>query len=554
MAWSSRRGGCFSTVRTRPPPGAFRSSGHRQVAVASRPGLGRRPGSPDRARRTRPTAAAGVWDRGSVSSRVVVVIGGGISGLAAAWELTRGAHPPRVMVLEGSPVLGGKLRTADVAGHGIDVGAESVLARRPEALDLLAEAGLAAGIVHPTDATATIWSRGRHWRLPPRTLMGVPSEPSTALGLLTETEVDRLAHESISAPVESDVSVGDFVEARVGPAVVDRLVEPLLAGVYAGHARHLSLRATVPALWAAASRGTGLVEAAAHAAQLSAPATPATTEFTDVTTVPVKSSAAAPVFAGYLGGLGLAVARLADRLRAAGVELRTDATVRDLTRTPTGWSLTLGPTTRPEQVLADAVVLATPAPATARLLHDVAPVAARSLAAVDYASMAVVTLALPRRAMGATLTGSGFLVPPTEPVTIKAATFSATKWAWVGALDPDLVHLRTSVGRAGETRVLQRDDADLVDHALGDLSTVLATALPQPIDAHVQRWGGALPQYAVGHVDLVRETFAALEPLPGLELAGAAYDGVGVPACIASGRAAARRVLTHLGAAGVALG
>ncbi len=509
------------TARTRGGCGCVTTRSRRDEATRGTPsGPARRPGP-----------ASGIV-RG-VSSRVVVVIGAGIAGLAAAWELTRAADPPHVVVLEGSPVLGGKLRTASVAGQGIDVGAESVLARRPEALDLLAEAGLTPGIVHPTGATATIWSRGRHWRLPPRTLMGVPSDPSTALGILTEAEVDRLEHEFLSAPVESDVSVGDFVESRVGPAVVDRLVEPLLAGVYAGHARHLSLQATVPALWAAATRGTGLVEAAVHAAHVSAPAT--------------------PVFAGYRGGLGLTVVHLAERLCAAGVELRTDATVRDLTRTPTGWSLTLGPTTCPEQVLADAVVVATPAPATARLLRHVAPAAARSLGTVDYASMAVVTLALPRSTMAATLTGSGFLVPPTEPVKIKAATFSATKWAWVGALDPDLVHLRTSVGRAGETQVLQRDDADLVDLALGDLSTVLATTLPQPVDAHVQRWGGALPQYAVGHVDLVRETFAALETLPGLELAGAAYEGVGVPACIASGRAAARRVLTHLGPAGAAL-
>lgn len=484
---------------------------------------------------------------GDVSSRVVVVVGGGISGLAAAWELTRAADPPRVIVLEGSPQLGGKLRTAQVAGHGIDVGAESVLARRPEALDLLAEAGLAPGIVHPTAASATIWSRGQHWPLPPRTLMGVPSDPATALGILSEAEVDRLAHESLSAPVESDLSVGDFVESRVGPAVVDRLVEPLLAGVYAGHARELSLRATVPALWLAATRGTGLVEAAALAARASVP-TVATTEFTDAATVSGQQPPTpAPVFAGYVGGLGLAVVDLAARLRSRGVELRTDATVRDLARTPTGWSLTIGATTRPELLLADAVVVATPAPATARLLRDVAPAAARPLAAVDYASMAIVTLALPRSTVAATLTGSGFLVPPTEPVRIKAATFSASKWAWIGALDPDLVHLRTSVGRAGETQLLQRDDPDLVDLALDDLSTVLARSLPRPVDAHVQRWGGALPQYAVGHVDLVRETFAVVASVPGLELAGAAYDGVGVPACIASGRAAARRVITHLG-------
>lgn len=464
----------------------------------------------------------------------IAVVGGGISGLAAAWELTsqlaRLADPVEIILLEASPATGGKLRTATLAGQQIDVGAESVLARRPEALDLVGQAGLADRVVHPTAATPSIWSRGRRWPLPPRTLMGIPSAPDTARGLLTDAEVARLESERALATPVDDVSVGDFVEARLGPAVVDRLVEPLLAGVYAGHARRLSLRATVPALWDAAQRGAGLVETAADVARRADLA---------------AGGAPSPVFAGYRGGLGRLAADLAERLVERGVRIQTSATVREVVRTPTGWALVVGPTTEARRLEVDAVVLALPPAPTARLVREVAPHASADLAALEMASVGIVTLALSRSELGRGLDGSGFLVPPTEAVSIKAATFSSTKWQWVDHLDPALVYLRASLGRAGESATLQRDDADLVAVVRQDLETVLGP-LPSPVAAHVQRWGGGLPQYAVGHLDLAARTASAFAGLPGLEVAGAAYDGVGVPACIASGRRAARSAATHV--------
>ncbi|MDQ2756568.1 MAG: protoporphyrinogen oxidase [Actinomycetota bacterium] len=474
--------------------------------------------------------------------RRVVVVGAGISGLAAAWELTqavgpRGAPEPlEVVVLEASPVAGGKLRTGEVAGHRLDVGAESMLARRPEALALLDETGLVGPVVHPVGASATIWSRGHHHPLPPRTLMGVPSDPETARGLLTPGEVERLRHEPRLAPLEHDVSVGDFVQQRVGAAVVDRLVEPLLAGVYAGHARQLSLQASVPALWSAGRRGESLVAAAAAAARAGAD----------------DAAGPRPVFAGYRGGLGVMVADLVRRLETAGVVVRTGVTVRGLERVPDGWLVTSGPTTGVEQLHADAVVLAVPAAPASRLLSAIVPSAAAVLRQVEYASMAVVTLAVPRRGLTDLLGpvglsgSSGFLVPPAEPVTVKAATFSFAKWSWVDALDEGVVLLRSSVGRAGEEATLHRDDAEIVRTVVDDLGVVLGGPLPPLVDHHVQRWGGGLPQYAVGHVGRVASVRDAVARTPGLAVAGAAYDGVGVPACVGSGRAAARQVVTHL--------
>ena len=395
-----------------------------------------------------------------------------------------------------------------------------MLARRPEALDLFAEAGLAADVVHPRPVPAAIWSRGALRPLPPRTLMGVPSDPATTVGVLTADEAARAGAERLVPPLPGDVSVGDFVAQRLGDAVVDRLVEPLLAGVYAGHARELSLQAAVPSLWPAARTGTS-VTAAARALSTAA--------------------GSGPVFAGFPGGLGAAVTRLSALLVDRGVDLRTGTTVRELARIPTGWRLVTGPTTDPQTVEADGVVLAVPGAPTARLLRPHTPSAAALLADIEYASVAIVTLAVPRSA-AALLEGSGFLVPPVEGLTVKAATFSASKWEWVDTLSSQTVLLRASVGRARETAVLQRDDAELVAIAVADLRAVLGPGLPAPVDTHVQRWGGGLPQYAVGHLDRVATVLEAIGTLPALGLAGAAYQGVGIPACVASGRTAARDV------------
>ena len=441
----------------------------------------------------------------------MVVVGGGVAGLVAARGLASAGRD--VLLLEGSPQLGGKLRSAEVAGLTVDVGAEAMLARRPEGVDLAAEIG--AELVHPTAATSGVFSRGA-LRALPRTLMGVPFDLGelAATGVLSPEGLARASAES-AAPVGDDVTVGDLVAARLGDELVDRLVEPLLGGVYAGHARRISAAAAVPQLLDMARRG-GLLEQAAA--------------------VPVST---APVFATLPGGMG----RLPGLLRdGGGFEVRTSATVRALRRTTTGWSLTVGPTTRPETVEADAVVLATPAAPTARLLGEVLPDAAAELATVETASVAVVTLAFRARDVPDALAErSGFLVPPVEQRTIKASTFSFAKWAWVRELDPDVVVLRTSLGRHREEATLQADDDALVRVSLADLAA-MAGISAGPVATHVQRWGGGLPQYAVGHLDRVSRVRAALARQPGLAVCGAAYDGVGIPAVIGSARRAVASV------------
>ena len=460
----------------------------------------------------------------------VVVVGGGVSGLAAAYRLSRELPDAQVTVLEAAPHPGGSLRTAEVGGVVVDVGAEAMLNRRPEAVGLVEEIGLGEDLVHPATTTANLWSRGRLLPMP-RTMMGVPLDLRALEGVISAKGLARAAMDAVLPATElgdRDVSVGDLVEERLGKEVVDRLVEPLLGGVYAGHARELSARAAVPQLVALLSRDRSLSRAAAAA-----------TPVTDPATTP-------PVFAGLRGGVGRLVPAL---VAASGAEIRTGATVRDLARRPDGgWNLVVGSTHDPEVVQANAVVLATPARATARLLSDVAPSAALELARIEYASMAIITLAFAAHAFPH-VAGSGFLVPPVDGRQVKAATFSFAKWDWVRAAGSedgeDLVLMRCSIGRHREEQVLQVPDEELVEIALHDLADAIGLSV-RPVDAHVQRWGGGLPQYAVGHVARVVAVRRALAAVPTLGVCGSAYDGLGIPACIASADLAALKIAHDL--------
>ena len=444
----------------------------------------------------------------------VVVVGGGIAGLTAAYLLgAPGATSREVLLLEGSPELGGKLRTREVAGVTVDVGAEAMLNRRPEGVGLVRELGLT--VVHPATTASGLWSRGEVHRLP-RSLMGIPLDLDdlAASGVLSDDGLERVRREPAVPPsdLDDDRSVAALVGERLGEEVVARLVEPLLGGVYAGHAGLLSAAATTPQVVAMARQGS-LLEAAA--------ALPPS----DV-----------PVFAGIPGGVGTLPAALVDSGRFA---CRTEVPVRGLARAGGRFELTVGSTHDPQRILADAVVLACPAAAAARLLEDLAPVAAAELATLEAASVAVVTHAFRAADLaGPDATGaSGFLVPPVEGRGIKAATYSFAKWDWVRDRGDGLLLLRTSIGRHREEAALRHSGATLVAASLVELSAA-AGVTAEPVASHVQRWGGALPQYAVGHLDRVARIRADVDRVPGLAVCGAAYDGVGIPAVIGSARRA----------------
>jgi oxygen-dependent protoporphyrinogen oxidase len=439
----------------------------------------------------------------------VIVVGGGIAGLTAAYELVRSGRP--VTLLEGDARIGGKLRSGQVAGVTVDVGAEAMINRRPEGVALARELGLE--IVHPTSASSRIWTRDALRPLP-RTLLGAPVDLDelAASGILSSTGLER-ARAQVPVVVDGDAAVGAVVAERVGDEVADRLVEPLLGGVYAGLARDISIRAAAPQLIGPLA-----------AEVFTAPAGPTTAE--------------SPVFAGIAGGMWRLASALGSAITAGGGEIHSRFRVTDLQRDGDGFSVS-GSGPGPEFWKADQVVVATPAAPSARLLEGISTEAAFELSGIAYASTALVTLAF--RAADAAdaldVGASGFLVPAVDGRRIKASTYSFAKWDWVREAGGDLLILRTSLGRYGEEETLQAPDAELVAASLEDLRA--ATGLTAtPVDAVVQRWGGGLPQYAVGHLDRVARIRAAVAEIPGLVVCGAAYDGVGIAPTIGSAQRA----------------
>jgi oxygen-dependent protoporphyrinogen oxidase len=344
----------------------------------------------------------------------------------------------------------------------------------------------------------------------------VPSSLRSLAGVLSPVEVVRAAADFVlpGHAAEEDVSVAALVGRRLGSAVVQRLVDPLLGGVYAGHAGELSARATMPQL--ADARGS-LIRATRRVLPAPGPAP------------------AAPVFATVRSGLGT----LAERVAAASsATIVTGRPVRRVERTSSGFRVVHGPTVDERAVDADAVVVAVPAAPAARLLAGVAPAAAADLAGIEAASVALVTTVWASRDVPP-LSGSGYLVPAAAGRPVKAVTFSSAKWAHVGTAD--LAVARASFGRHGETADLQRADEELVDLAVQELGRI-AGFRGSPVAARVTRWGGGLPQYAVGHVERVARVRTGVAAVPGLAVCGAAYEGVGIPACIRSGVAAAAQV------------
>lgn len=460
----------------------------------------------------------------------IAVIGGGITGLAAALRLSDRAPGARVTVLEQSPRIGGKLSTGTLSWAGreirVEQGADAILVRVPAAVELARRVGLGDDLRHPLTGSAHVWIDGALRRLPSSTVMGIPAEPAdlVAAGFVDAPTLARLRAEE-TAPGElltGDVSVGELCRDRLGPEVTTNVVDPLLGGVYAGSADGLSLRATVPAIAAQLENHPSLVAAARAVRAKAAPG---------------------PVFAGVTGGMSRFVEAIRAELDAAGVVIRTSTAVRELRNRPEGWTLTVGSAAEPETLAVDAVVLATPTRPAARLVAGVSSQAASPLREIDYASVAIVTLVLPEQP-GRQLfpAGSGVLVPETSGLGIKAATFTGQKW---GSAEPDVSVVRISVGRHGREEWLQRSDEELIGLAHADLGTVVGE-LPPPLAATVRRWGGALPQYAVGHLDRVARAREALAVTPTLRLAGAGYDGVGIAACVTSAQRAADELLDSL--------
>ncbi|MEO7429774.1 MAG: protoporphyrinogen oxidase [Acidimicrobiales bacterium] len=453
----------------------------------------------------------------------VVVIGGGITGLTAARDL----------ILAGASVTlvepehpGGKLRTTPFAGGALDEAADAFLARVPEGIELCRELGIDGDLVSPAARRAYVWSRGTLRLLPEAQVLGVPTDLDelAASGIVSAAGLERAAQDlstSLRAP-DGDVSIGELMRARFGDEVTDLLIDPLVGGINAGDLDHLSLAATVPQLDAAARSGApSLIEAC----QIQRAAV---------------SDPTAPVFFAPRGGMGaLPDAVLAEAV-ARGLAVVPGNAV-GLEREGTHWRVALA---GGRAVRADGIVLATPAGAAAGLLRPHAARPATLLAAIPYASVAMVSIAVERAAVDRELDGSGYLVPRVEGRTITACSWTTSKWPHLA--DDSTVWLRASVGRDGDDRALSLGDDALIAAVLADLADTMALR-GAPIEARVTRWPASFPQYRPGHLDRVDAIDADLATTaPSIAVAGAALRGLGVPACIRQGRAAAGRVMAAL--------
>lgn len=442
------------------------------------------------------------------------VVGGGISGLAAAHRLrvTLG-DAVDITVFDPADRLGGLLRTENLGGIGVDVGAEAFVARRPEVPALLAELGVADRQRSTTGVRPLLYSRRRLHPLPRDTLSGIPSSPESMAGLVDAETLARIAGEP-SRPLDfepgSDPALGALVADRFGEQVVACSVDPLIGGVYAGSAATVGLRSAVPGLASVLDEGaSSLTEAVRRAL-------PATT--------------GAPVFGAITGGYQVLVNALVRSARLRWVQ----STVTQIDPVGDGWLLrdAAGGHRR-----ADRVVVAVPAPVLARLATGFAPRAAAAASRIGNASSVVVAMAVPAGA--GFPDNSGVLVATGERLHAKAITLTTRKWGDRG-YGGQLEVLRMSFGRFGDSRT-GASDAELVSWSVQDLETVFGVTV-DPIEVRVQRWPAAMPQYRSGHAGLVTALRAALPPT--VAVAGNYLDGIGVPACIAAADRAVAAVIS----------
>lgn len=461
----------------------------------------------------------------------LVILGGGLAGLAAAEEATSAEPRRRVVVLEASDRTGGVLGTVRDGGWLVERSADCFLAARPEGIDLVTRLGLEDRLIGVAARArrALVWHRGRSVPVPAGFRLLAPGRLRSILSTPLLSPIARLrlvAERWVPRRTAGEESLQAFAIRRLGREAFDRLVQPLAAGIWTADPARLGMAAACGE-FAAMEREHGSLWAGERARLRAQPS------------AGLATGARYGQFVAFRDGMETLPERLTDQLRQRGVEFRR-ARAEGLARTAEGWSISARPSDGglPEDCAASAVILALPAPAAGRLVASIDAELASELAGIDYAGSVIVSLGFRRADVAHPLDAAGLIVPRIEGRRALAVSFSSTKFP--GRAPDGHVLMRVFLGGALDPAAVEFDDAALIDLAVAE-ARVLVGASGSPRLTRIERWASSMPQYHVGHADRVDRIESAVARHPGLALAGSAYRGVGIPQVIASGQAAARR-------------
>ena len=450
----------------------------------------------------------------------VLIAGGGIAGLSTSFELHR-LGVSSIVVVEQAPRAGGVILSEEIDGYTIDAGPDALLVQKPQGLELCEQLGLGDRLV-PTKPPrlAFIQRNGRLHALPANSVLGVPTRvgPFIKTGLFTWAGKLRMGAEWLVPPRRdtSDESIGAFMRRRFGGEAATYLAEPLLAGIHAGDVDRLSVRALFPRFVEAEREYGSLLQAFSRR--------PAAEHARD----------GHGAFRSLPGGLSEMVCALVAALPSGTVRLNAA-----VTRIGNGGNGPFRVETGARAFDARAIVLSTPAYVTAQLIGDRDSELARLCGEIPYASTATIAMAFRREALAHPLNGSGFVVPRVEGTGILAGSWLSSKWP--NRAPDDRALLRTFVGGARDSAALERSDAELVTLSLAALRPLLGIT-GEPLLTRVYRFERANAQHEVGHLARIEAIERALAQHPGLFVTGSGFRGVGIPDCIADGRATARKI------------
>ncbi|WP_010270880.1 protoporphyrinogen oxidase [Paenibacillus senegalensis] len=467
----------------------------------------------------------------------VVIIGGGISGLSAAyytWRFLKEAGVQADMtVVERDQQWGGKVQTVRQEGFVMEKGPDSFLARKTPVIDLTRELGLQEDLVatNPQAKKTYILHNGRLHPMPPGLALGIPTQwkPFLNSGLISPLGKVRAAMDLVlpRRRDDGDEALGDFLERRLGKEVLENVCEPLLAGIYAGDTHQLSLQSTFPQFQAMERKSRSLILGMTRSRQQAPP------------TAGVPESVSRSMFLSYRHGLSSLIEALTGYLQEQGVRLLSGQMVTSLEKQPQGGaSLRLD---SGQELSADCVIAAVPTFVLPSLLPNL-PAVAR-LAEMPYVSVANFVAAYDRKSIGQELDASGFLVPRKEGRFITACTWTSAKWKHTAPDDKVLV--RCYIGRSGEEHWRQLPDETLSANARRELKELLGIEA-KPLFSRINRWEQSMPQYPVGHLHTIKKARQeAAEYMPGLWLTGSGFHGVGIPDCIRQGKEAAQELAAY---------